>query len=164
VGRTASAAHAESGAWLAASSGQEAATGIATPIGRDFSFTNTDTGKDHRGESMKITFYILFVILALSEMVSTANASTVMGPISCKQWQDRKSNPAAEEAYIIWLQGYLSGANAMYGEMVDRDFIKDSDRISIIDWTDVYCRKYPKSMLHDSTNALIRLLKRDLPF
>jgi hypothetical protein len=135
-----------------------------TSIGRNSSFTNADTGKYHQGESMKITFYILFIILALNAMVSTANANTVMGPISCKQWLDRKSNPAAEEAYSIWLQGYLSGANAMYGEMVDRDFIKDSDRISIIDWTDVYCQKYPKSMLHDSTNALIKLLKRDLPF
>lgn len=113
---------------------------------------------------MKLSIYILLVILAFSEMVSNANASTVMGSISCKQWLDRQNKLADGDAYTIWLKGYLSGANAMYGEMLDRDFIKNSDKVSIVDWTDVYCQKYPKSMLDDSANALIKLLKRDLPY
>lgn len=113
---------------------------------------------------MKIIINILLVTLTFSLMVSNANASTVIGTISCEQWLDRQNKPSKGEAYTIWLNGYVSGANAMYGEMVDRDFIKNSDKISVVDWTDAYCQKYPKSMLHDSANALIKLLKRDLPF
>lgn len=113
---------------------------------------------------MRITKYILLAILVSGEMIGNANATTVLGSISCKQWQDRQNNPAAEESYKVWLNGYLSGADAMYGDMLDRDFIKNSDKISIVDWTDVYCKKHPDSMLHDSANALIKLLKRDLPF
>jgi dissimilatory sulfite reductase (desulfoviridin) alpha/beta subunit len=122
------------------------------------------TGKYHQGESMKITIYLLLVTLAFGEMASNANASAVLGSISCKQWMDRQNKPAESEAYAIWIEGYLSGANAMYGEMLDRDFIKMADNISIINWTDAYCQKYPKMMLHDSTNALIKLLKRDTPY
>lgn len=113
---------------------------------------------------MKISIYILLMALAFSLMVSNANANTVIGTTSCEQWLDRQNKPAKGEAYSIWLNGYLSGANAMYGEMLGRDFIKNSDKISIVDWTDAYCQKYPKSMLHDSADALIKLLKRDLPF
>lgn len=113
---------------------------------------------------MKNTFYILLVILAFSEMMGDANASTVIGTISCAQWLDRQNKPADAEAYTIWLNGYVSGANAMYGDMLNRDFIKNSDKISVVDWTNAYCQKYPKSMLHDSANALIKLLIRDLPF
>jgi len=122
------------------------------------------TGKFHQGESMKITIYVLLAILAFGEMAGNANASAVLGSISCKQWMDRQSKPAEAEAYAIWIEGYLSGANAMFGEMLDRDFIKKADNISIINWTDAYCQKYPKLMLHDSTNALIKLLKRDTPY
>lgn len=113
---------------------------------------------------MKININILLVTLVLGLMVSNANASTVIGTISCGQWLDRENKPDHGEAYAIWLNGYVSGANAMYGEMVDRDFLKNSDKISIVDWTDAYCRKYPKLMLHDSANALVKLLKRDTPF
>ena len=113
---------------------------------------------------MKITIFLLLVTLAFGEMVGNANASSVLGSISCEQWLDRKNKPAESEAYAIWIEGYLSGANAMYGEMLDRDFIIKADNISIINWTDAYCRKYPKLMLHDSTNALIKMLKRDTPY
>jgi len=113
---------------------------------------------------MKITIYLLLATLAFGEMAGNASASTVLGSISCKQWQDRQNNPAESAAYAIWIEGYLSGANSMYGEMLDRDFIKKADNISIINWTDAYCQKYPKLMLHDSTNALIKLLKRDTPY
>jgi hypothetical protein len=111
---------------------------------------------------MKISFYVLLVMLAFSEMASSANASTVMGDISCQQWVDRKSNPAEGERYAIWMEGYLSGANAMFGEMLDRDFMKTAEKISIANWTDAYCQKFPKAMLHESSNALIKLLKRDV--
>jgi hypothetical protein len=121
-------------------------------------------GKLTLEESMKIHIFVLLAILALSETVSYANASTVMGSISCKQWLARQKNPAEGEAYAIWLQGYLSGANAMYGEMLDRDFMKTTEKISVANWTDAYCQKYPESMLHDSTNALIKVLKRETPF
>jgi hypothetical protein len=113
---------------------------------------------------MKITFSMPLAVLAFSLMASNANASTVLGTISCKQWQSSQNKPADREAYTIWLNGYLSGANFMYVDMLDRDFIKNSDQISIVDWTGVYCDKHPKAMLHDSANALIKLLKRDLPF
>lgn len=113
---------------------------------------------------MKITIYLLLAILAFSEAAGNANASTEMGAVSCKQWLDRQNTPAEGEFYAVWLNGYLSGANAMYGEMLDRDFIKNSDQISIVDWTEAYCRKYPKSTLRESANALIKRLKRDLPF
>ncbi len=113
---------------------------------------------------MKININMLRVALVLGLMVGNANASTVIGTTSCGQWLDRQNKPDHGEAYTIWLNGYLSGANAMYGEMVDRDFIKNSDKISVVDWTEAYCQKYPKSMLHDSANALVRLLKRDTPF
>jgi len=113
---------------------------------------------------MKNTFYVLLAILACGEISGNAHASTVLGSISCKQWQDRQNKPAVAEAYTSWLNGYLSGANAIYGEMLDRDIIKNSDKISIADWTDAYCQKHPVSMLDESTSALIKLLKRDLPF
>lgn len=113
---------------------------------------------------MKITICMLLGILVFSEMASDANANTVMGSFSCKQWLDRPNKLADDDAYTTWLAGYLSGANAMYGEMLDRDFIKNSAKISIINWTDAYCNKYPKSMLHESANALVKLLKRDLPY
>ncbi len=113
---------------------------------------------------MKHMIYLLLVILAFSEMESNANASTVIGPISCQQWLDRKNKLADDDAYTIWLQGYLSGANAVYDELLGRDFLKSADKISIVDWTDLYCHKYPKLMVHDSANALIKKLKKDLPF
>lgn len=113
---------------------------------------------------MQITFRIPLAALAFSLMVSNANASTVLGAISCEQWQASQNKPDDRAAYTTWLNGYLSGANFMYGDMVDRDFIKNSDKISIVDWTGVYCDKYPESMLQDSANALIKRLKRDLPF
>ena len=113
---------------------------------------------------MRISTYILLAILMSGEMISYANATTVLGDITCKQWQDRENAPDHGASYKIWLNGYLSGADAMYGDMLDRDFIKNSDKISIVDWTDVYCKKHPEAMLHDSANALIKLLKRDMPF
>lgn len=113
---------------------------------------------------MRGTFYMLMAILAFNAMPGDANANTVLGSISCKQWQDRQNKPADAQAYTIWLNGYLSGANAQYGDMLGRDFIKNSDKISIVDWTDVYCKKHPESQLEDSTNALIKLLIKDLPF
>ncbi|ADE11232.1 hypothetical protein [Sideroxydans lithotrophicus] len=113
---------------------------------------------------MRITSRILLAIFVSSFMVSNSNASTVIGDITCQQWQDRQNHPADGESYKVWLNGYLSGADAMYGDMLDRDFIKNSDKISIVDWSDVYCKKHPEAMLHDSANALIKLLKRDMPF
>lgn len=113
---------------------------------------------------MKITVCVLLVMLAFGSMAGNADASAVLGSISCEQWLDRQKKPSDAEAYTIWLNGYLSGANAMYGDMLDRDFIKNSDKISIVEWTDMYCHKHPKSMLHDSSNALIKQLIRDLPF
>jgi len=113
---------------------------------------------------MKISVCKLLVILALTGGVTQANANTVMGDITCKQWMDRQNTPDKGEAYAIWLNGYLSGANAMFGEMVDRDFIKGSERISVANWTDAYCEKYPKSTLQESTNALIKTLKRNTAF
>ncbi|MFZ2163532.1 MAG: hypothetical protein WAW02_15070 [Sideroxyarcus sp.] len=113
---------------------------------------------------MKITIYLLLAILAFSETTKNANASTEIESIPCQKWLDRQNAPAEGELYAVWLNGYLSGANAMYGEILDRDFIKNSDNISIVDWTEAYCRKYPKSTLQDSANALIKRLKRNLPF
>jgi hypothetical protein len=110
---------------------------------------------------MKRMIYILLMALALSVIGSNANASTVVGSISCKQWLDRKNNPAVDDAYSIWLQGYLLGANAMYGEIVGRDFLRYADRTPVADWTDLYCQKYPDSMLYDSANALIKKLQKD---
>ena len=113
---------------------------------------------------MKNSYYILMVMLAFSAMPGNAGANTVLGSVSCKQWQDRQNKPADAEAYTIWLNGYLSGANAQYGDMLGRDFIKNSDKISIVDWTDAYCKKHSESQLEDSANALIKLLIKDLPF
>jgi hypothetical protein len=121
-------------------------------------------GEFHRRKSMKIAICLMLTILAFGETEANANASANMGSVSCKQWLDRQNTPADGEFYAVWLNGYLSGANAMYGEMLDRDFIKNSDQISIVDWTEAYCRKYPKSTLQESANALIKRLKRDLPF
>ena len=102
--------------------------------------------------------------LALCVSMSHAAANTVIGTISCEQWLGAQDKLADREAYSIWLSGYMSGANAMYGEMLDRDFIKNSDKISVVDWTDAYCRKYPDSTLDDSAKALVKVLKRDMPF
>jgi hypothetical protein len=136
-------------------------------MGRQFSSTNTHsdkhTGEFHKRKSMKIAFCLMLTILAFGE-TEYANAGADRGSVSCKQWLDRQNTPAEGEFDAVWLNGYLSGANAMYGEMLDRDFIKNSDQISIVDWTEAYCRKYPKSTLQESANALIKRLKRDLPF
>ena len=113
---------------------------------------------------MKIAVYILLATLACGGVASNASANTVMGDISCKQWIDRKNNPAEGERYAVWIEGYVSGANAMFGEMLDRDFMKNPQNISIANWTDAYCQKYPKAMLHESNNALIKLLKRETAF
>jgi hypothetical protein len=113
---------------------------------------------------MKSSIYRLLAILALIGVVTHANANTVMGDISCKQWMDRQSSPDKGEAYAVWLNGYLSGANAMFGELVGRDFIKGSEAISVANWTDAYCEKFPKAMLQESTNALIKTLKRNMQF
>jgi hypothetical protein len=113
---------------------------------------------------MKITIWLMLSILAFGDTAANANPSADMGSVPCKQWLERQNTPVDAEYYAVWLNGYLSGANAMYGEMLDRDFIKNSDQISIVDWTEAYCRKYPKSTLQESANALIKRLKRDLPF
>ncbi len=113
---------------------------------------------------MKITICLLLTILAFGEATANANPSADMGSVSCKKWLDRQNTPIDGEFYAVWLNGYLSGANAMYGEVLDRDFIKNSDQISIVDWTEAYCRKFPNSTLQDSANALIKRLKRNLPF
>jgi hypothetical protein len=106
---------------------------------------------------MKLSAYFMLLTLTFAITTGNADAGTVLGNISCKQWQDRQSKPAEADSYAIWLNGYISGANAEYGDMLDRDFIKNSDRISVADWTDVYCRKYPESKLDASANALIKL-------
>lgn len=113
---------------------------------------------------MKNNFSLSAMTFALSLMACDASASTVIGAGSCEQWLDAQNKPSERAIYTIWLNGYLSGANVMYGEMLDRDFIKNSDKISIVDWTDAYCQKYPKSKLDDSAKALVNVLKRDLPF
>jgi len=113
---------------------------------------------------MKLSTFMLLIVLALVGMAGNADATTVLGNISCKQWQDRQNKPEDAKAYAVWLNGYMSGANAEYGGMLDRDFIKNSDKISVLDWTDVYCKKHPEANLDASANALINLLKRDLPF
>jgi hypothetical protein len=113
---------------------------------------------------MKFSACRLLATLAIIGIVTHANANTVMGEISCKQWVDRQSTPDKGAAYEIWLNGYLSGANAMFGDMVDRDFIKGSGTISVANWTDAYCEKFPKTMLQESTNALIKTLKRNMQF
>lgn len=113
---------------------------------------------------MKIAIYLLLTILAFGETAASANTGAEMGSVSCKQWLERQNTPVEGEFYAVWLTGYLSGANAMYGEVLGRDFIKNSDQISIVDWTEAYCRKYPKSTLQESANALIKRLKRNLPF
>ncbi len=113
---------------------------------------------------MKGTFYILLAAFAFSVMPGMANANTVLGVISCKQWQDRQGKPADAEAYTIWLNGYMSGANEMYGDLLGRDFLKNSDKISIVDWSDVFCKKHPESHLDDSADALIKRLIKDLQF
>jgi len=121
-------------------------------------------GKYYREKSMKIIICLLLTILAFGEIAANANPGADMGSVSCKKWLDRQNTPAEGEADAVWLNGYLAGANAMYGEMLDRDFIKNSDQISIVDWTEAYCGKYPKATLRESANALIKKLKRDLPF
>jgi hypothetical protein len=113
---------------------------------------------------MKITICLLLAILAFGETAANAKTSADMGSVSCTQWLDRQNTPVEGEYYAVWLNGYLSGANAMYGEVLGRDFIKNSDQISVVDWTEAYCRKYPKSTLQESANALVKRLKRDLPF
>jgi hypothetical protein len=113
---------------------------------------------------MKTMVIKLLATLAFIGWVTQANANAVMGDFSCKQWMDRQNAPDKGEAYAIWLEGYLSGANAMFGEMLDRDFIKGSERISVASWTDAYCQKYPKAMLQENANALIKVLKRDMQF
>ena len=113
---------------------------------------------------MKPSIYIALMILALAGISGNAGATTVLGNISCKQWVDRQNKLADANSYAAWLNGYMSGANAEYSGMLDRDFIKNSDKISIQDWTDVYCKKHPEANLDASANALVYLLKRDLPF
>ncbi len=109
---------------------------------------------------------ILLVILACGETESYANAATslAIGDISCKQWLDRKNVPAGDDPYASWLQGYLSGANAMYDDLISKGFLNSADKISVVDWTNAYCQKYPKSMLHDSANAMIKMLQQDMPY
>lgn len=94
---------------------------------------------------MKLSSYTLMLLLAFAKMPGNADASTAFGNISCKQWLDRQNKSADGDAYTVWLDGYMRGANAEYGDMLDSYFIKNSDKISIADWTDVYCRKYPDS-------------------
>ncbi|MGB8409338.1 MAG: hypothetical protein WCE58_05475, partial [Gallionella sp.] len=59
---------------------------------------------------------------------------------------------------------YLSGANAMYDDLLSKGFLSSANKTSVVDWTNVYCQKYPHAMLHDSANALIKLLQQDLPY
>ncbi|MGA7749871.1 MAG: hypothetical protein WCA63_06950 [Gallionella sp.] len=109
---------------------------------------------------------IMLVILAFSEMDSYANAvtSSAIGDISCKQWLDRKNKTADEDPYVSWLQGYLSGANAMYDDLLSKGFLNSTNKTSVSDWTNVYCQKYPNAMLHDSANALIKVLQQGMPY
>lgn len=112
---------------------------------------------------MKSIIRTLLGILALGGMAINAHANTAVGSTSCKQWLDRQNSPAEAAASVIWLNGYLSGANAMYGELLTRDFLKNP-KISIVDWTDAYCTKYPKLGLQESADALIKLMIRELPY
>jgi hypothetical protein len=109
---------------------------------------------------------IMLVILAFGGMASHANAGTSpgIGDISCKQWQESRNKPADEDPYTSWLQGYLSGANAMYDDLLSKGFLNSASKISVVDWTNAYCQKYPGSMLHDSANALIKRLQQDMPY
>ncbi len=113
---------------------------------------------------MKQMSYILLMILALSEMESHASTSTVIGDISCEQWLDRRTKDADVDSYTSWLEGYLSGANAMYDDLLSKSFLNSTKKISVVDWTDAYCQKYPKSMAHDSANVLIKILEKDMPY
>ncbi len=113
---------------------------------------------------MKPSICTTLMILALAGIAGNSDAATVLGNISCKQWMDRQNKTADASTYVAWLNGFMSGANAEYSGMLDRDFIKNSDKISVLEWTDVYCKKHPEANLDASANALVYLLKRDLPF
>lgn len=111
---------------------------------------------------MKHTICILLAILSFS--ATDSSASTFIGDISCKQWLDSKNKPADAAAYTNWLQGYLSGANAMYDNLLSKGFLNGANRITVADWTELYCQKYPQSMLHDSANAQIKSLLENMPY
>lgn len=111
---------------------------------------------------MKHAICILLVILSFGAMES--NASTLIGDMSCKQWLDGKNKPADAAAYTSWLQGYLSGADAMYENLLSKGFLNSDNKISVSEWTDLYCQKFPESMLHDSANALIKSLLENMPY
>ena len=111
---------------------------------------------------MKHAICILLVILSVGAMES--NARTLIGDISCQQWLDGKNKPADAATYTSWLQGYLSGANAMYENLLSKGILNSESKISVAEWTDLYCQKYPKSMLHDSADALIKSLLENMPY
>lgn len=111
---------------------------------------------------MKHAICILLAILSFS--ATGSGASTFIGDISCKQWLDSKNNPADAAAYTNWLQGYLSGANAMYDNLLSKGFLNGAAKITVADWTELYCQKYPQAMLHDSANAQIKSLLENMPY
>ncbi len=113
---------------------------------------------------MNRMIYIILMALALGVIGRNASAGTVNGSISCKQWLDRNNKPSDDDAYTNWLEGYLFGANAMYGDILGREFLRSTDKTTIVNWTDLYCRKNPDSMVTDSANLLIKKLKKDSPF
>ena len=52
----------------------------------------------------------------------------------------------------------------MYDNLLSKGFLNGAARITVADWTELYCQKYPQAMLHDSANAQIKSLLENMPY
>jgi hypothetical protein len=85
---------------------------------------------------------------------ATANAAhQIVGPgtESRGKWLKLPENDIEKNAYITWVQGFLSAAKLL---AID-ELLKQTDPAAIFAWMDNYCRQNP---LHDLNSATMSLI------
>ena len=97
---------------------------------------------------------IAIAALALSSL--TSQAATVLGSVSCVDWNHEKHElvKVKHELHAMWLMGYLSGANLR----APVDFLAGNEARALIIWVDNYCAANPLDNAYAGAEQLIKTL------
>lgn len=104
----------------------------------------------------------LFLPILLISNISFSNEITILYPISCVDWNKAEiemtkvsKNSALSTGLVnhVWLLGLLTGLNG--GISTNKNYLRNIDGKTAIDWTTNYCKHNPKNDVFDAASKLI---------